>query len=396
VRGVFQASFLSSLEKQLKGDVSDRIDLVVGTSTGALVALAVALKIPLGDIVAFYRTEAHKVFDRRLFSDMRKGPHYDQVALRALLERVYQKKKLSDAAPTNIVITSAVLDRYQDRVFSNIPALSGTDAEISAAEAALASAAAPTYFAPVSFADGELSYVDGGVWANSPTLLAVLIAHYHLRVPLDAIRILSVGTGFYPTGISPADYRQLRPMSGGAVRAVLELMWGCQASFSETYADLLIPKGHYVHADAQLQKDIGLDDVDESLAKLPALAEHEAHRLATRVGQLFPSGVSDVGHRTPPWLVSDLIPAAGLTAFYPSRDYYASHRRDASSIDRYVATAQKSLVMVSINLSTGVTMDGVLDVLRQKLEGDGSTFTVSISLLNPFAKHLMQSLAPID
>ena len=50
--------------------------------------------------------------------------------------------------------------------------------------------------------------------------------------------------------------------------------------------------------------------------------------------------------------------------------------------------------MVSINLSTGVTMDGVLDVLRQKLDIDGSTFRVSISLLNPFARHLMQSLAP--
>jgi len=394
VRGVFQASFLSSLEKQLKDDVSNRIDLVVGTSTGALVGLAVALKIPLSDIVAFYRTEAHKVFDRRLFSDVRKGPHYDQDALRALLERVYQNKTLSDAAPTNIVVTSAVLDRYQHRLFSNIAGLSGTDAQISAAEAALASAAAPTYFAPVTFADGELSYVDGGVWANSPTLLAVLIAHYHLDVPLDAIRILSIGTGFYPTGISPADYRQLRPMSSGAVRAVLELMWGCQASFSETYADLLIPKGHYINADAHLQKDIALDDVDEALAKLPALAEHEAHRLSGRVGQLFPAGISDVGHRTPASLVSDLIPAAGLTAFYPSRDYYASHRRDASSIDRYVATAKTSLIMVSINLSTGVTMDGVLDILRQKLDVDGSTFKVAISLLNPFARHLMQSLAP--
>ena len=393
VRGIFQAEFLASLEKQLKDDFSNRVDLVVGTSTGALVGLAIALKIPIGDIVAFYRTEAHKVFDRRLFSNVRKGPHYDQGALRALLERVYKKKKLCDAE-ASVVITSAALDRHQHRIFSNIPALSGTDHEISAADAALASAAAPTYFAPVAFADGALSYVDGGVWANSPSLLAVLIAHYQLGVPLDAIRLLSVGTGFYPTGISPAAYRELRPMSPGAIRSMLELMWGCQASFSETYADVLVPKGHYLRVDAQLQQDIPLDDVDASITILPALAEQEAHRLAGQIGQLFVAQPGDAGHPTPPWLVTDLLPAAGLTAFYPSRDYYASHRKEAASIDRYVATAKKSLVMISINLTTGVTMDGVLDLLRRKLEAPGSEFNVVISLLNPFTKYLMQSLAP--
>jgi hypothetical protein len=394
VRGIFQATFLASLEKQLKDEFANRVDLVVGTSTGALVGLAVALKIPVSDIVGFYRTEAQAVFAGRLFSDVRKGPHYDQAALKKLLERVYQGKKLRDARSTSVVVTSAALDRYQHRLFSNIPALSGTDPEISAAEAALASAAAPTYFAPVMLADQELSYVDGGVWANSPSLLAVLIAHYHLGVPLDTIRVLSIGTGYYPTGISPAAYKQLRPMSPGSIRTLLELMWGCQASFSESYTELLVPKGHYIRADTHLQRDIALDDVDGSLSVLPALAEQEAHSLAGRIGQLFPAQPTDVGHRTPPWLVTDLIPAAGLTAFYPSRDYYATHRREASSIDRYVATAQKSMIMVSINLTTGVTMDGVLETLRQKLEIPGSDFTVGISLLNPFKKHLMQSLAP--
>jgi hypothetical protein len=394
VRGIFQAAFLSSLEKQLRGEFSNRIDLVVGTSTGALVGLAVALKVPVIDIVNFYRKEAHKVFGRRIFSDHRKGPHYEQAALKTLLESVYQGKKLHDAAPTKVVVTSASLDRYQHRLFSNITALGDTDPEISAAGAALASAAAPTYFAPVTLADQEMSYVDGGVWANSPSLLAVLIAHSHLGVPLDAIRVLSIGTGSYPTGISPADYQQLRPMSGGSVRVVLELMWGCQASFSESYCELLIPKGNYIRADVFLQRDIALDDVESALSVLPALAEQAAHGLAGRIGQLFPLQSAEVGHQTPPSLVNDLIPAAGLTAFYPSRDYYSIHRKAASSIDRYVSTAQKSLMMVSISLTTGVTMDGVLETFRQKLEGEQSEFTIIVSLLNPFKQHLMRALAP--
>lgn len=97
---------------------------------------------------------------------------------------------------------------------------------------------------------------------------------------------------------------------------------------------------------------------------------------------------------SPGSLLAELVAAAGLTAFYPSRDYYATHRTSAVSIDRYVATAQKSIVMVSINLMTGVPYDGLSDVLKQKLEGPPRQFRVTISLLNPTNLNLMTALAP--
>lgn len=69
-------------------------------------------------------------------------------------------------------------------------------ASISAVDAALASSAAPTYFdeAIVDNAISVESYLDGGIWANNPVLPAIAEAVRHLKIPLNRIDVLSVGT----------------------------------------------------------------------------------------------------------------------------------------------------------------------------------------------------------
>jgi patatin-like phospholipase/acyl hydrolase len=69
-------------------------------------------------------------------------------------------------------------------------------ANISAVDAALASSAAPTYFdeAVVEGAVATEIYLDGGIWANNPVLPAIAEAVRHLKIPLDRIDVLSVGT----------------------------------------------------------------------------------------------------------------------------------------------------------------------------------------------------------
>jgi predicted acylesterase/phospholipase RssA len=57
---------------------------------------------------------------------------------------------------------------------------------------AIATAAAPTFF-ELAEVGGNL-YVDGGLFANSPDLIAIHEAEYFLGVPINAIRLLSVGT----------------------------------------------------------------------------------------------------------------------------------------------------------------------------------------------------------
>ncbi len=364
VRGVFQATFLSCLEKHLHGPFSKRVDLVVGTSTGSLVGLAVALGVPTEKIVRLYKEKAELIFGGRLFSKFRKGPQYSQSELKGILTDLYGRKSLKDAQ-TPIVIAAAALNHFGHRLFSNVHEIDNSDRDLLIQEVALASCAAPTYFAPITPSGAEASYVDGGVWANSPALLSLLIAHYQLGIPLHAIRLLSIGTGHYPDGISAPEYERLRPLE--AIPTLFNLIWDSQCSFSERYAEAMLPKGQYVRVDAQLPRAVELDDVRGSLDLLPALAEHEAQRLAVQIESLFPSDVQGTLHHLPPSLINSMLPAAGMTAFYPSREFYSKFRVDASSVERYVDGAQHSLIMVSINLMTGIPFHGLCERLKQKL-----------------------------
>jgi hypothetical protein len=62
-----------------------------------------------------------------------------------------------------------------------------------ALDAAMATAAAPTYLAPHLTAD-EVELVDGGVWANNPIGIAAVEAIGVLGWPAERLRILSIGT----------------------------------------------------------------------------------------------------------------------------------------------------------------------------------------------------------
>ncbi|VTU41644.1 Patatin (plasmid) [Variovorax sp. RA8] len=59
-------------------------------------------------------------------------------------------------------------------------------------DVALATAAAPTFF-ELAEVDGNL-YADGGLFANAPDLIALHEAEHFFRVPLEAARLLSIGT----------------------------------------------------------------------------------------------------------------------------------------------------------------------------------------------------------
>lgn len=68
-------------------------------------------------------------------------------------------------------------------------------------KAALATAAAPTYFRPLEH--NGYTLVDGGVWANNPIMLAVIEALICFDVDLSQIDVLSLGCGEDPYVVSP-------------------------------------------------------------------------------------------------------------------------------------------------------------------------------------------------
>ena len=58
---------------------------------------------------------------------------------------------------------------------------------------AAATAAAPTFFQPLE--DGGYTFVDGGVWANNPVMIALVDVLSCFDVSRQNLRILSLGCG---------------------------------------------------------------------------------------------------------------------------------------------------------------------------------------------------------
>src|SRR5439155_11838233 len=55
IRGAFTAAFAAEVEKRLGRPLADYFDLIAGTSTGAIIAVALALREPAEQIERFYR-----------------------------------------------------------------------------------------------------------------------------------------------------------------------------------------------------------------------------------------------------------------------------------------------------------------------------------------------------
>jgi len=198
VRGLYTASLLASLELGLPGRVVDHFDLIAGTSTGGIIALGLAFGKSPEELVAFYRDDGPRIFPRpkgfRAWARHCCGAKYDASELERVLRREFGEKRLADSSRA-LVVPTYNLDRDAPVVLKTPHhAEFQEDPKIEAWRAALTTSAAPTYF-PASAEIRDSRHVDGGVWANNPALVGVIEAHHFLGVPLDAIHVLSIGTG---------------------------------------------------------------------------------------------------------------------------------------------------------------------------------------------------------
>jgi predicted acylesterase/phospholipase RssA len=185
-------------------DWVDRTQLIAGTSTGGVIALCVAAGIPLDELRDLYTTRAGAVFEDSLLDDLRDvgkvfGADYDVENLEREAHRVLGDRTLAQLSKRVLVTTfdldneAATERRWKAKLFHNFPG-PDCDADALAYRIAVATAAAPTYFASY---DG---YVDGGVFATNPSMCA-LAQTLDARVPaseraeLGDVRMLSFGTG---------------------------------------------------------------------------------------------------------------------------------------------------------------------------------------------------------
>lgn len=216
IKGACPVGFLDQVETITGQRIVDHFDLIVGTSTGGIIALGLGLGLPASRLQSFYRDDGPQVFGElavagkagwlartvvkvsnplgRVGRRMRRvvAPKHDPRMLRAALERAFQGQLLGESL-TRLVVPAYHPDLQSVYVFktSHHPRLE-LDHLRPATDVALATAAAPTYF-PAHTLEGGTALIDGGIWANNPVGLAVVEAIGVLEWDRAALKVLSLG-----------------------------------------------------------------------------------------------------------------------------------------------------------------------------------------------------------
>jgi len=226
IKGTFTAAVLAQLQALTGQPIARHFDLIAGTSTGGILAIGLGLGMQPMDMLDFYKTRGPVIFPLTSFNDRFRHrlrhlfrPKFSQQVLRSALEAAYPPGARLGDSNNRLVIPACVASNGRAYLFRTPHHRDLTaDAGRSAVDVALATAAAPTYFASASVlgAVAATGFIDGGVWANDPALAAMVEAVRWLSVPLDRIEVLSIGTTAEPFS------------AGGQARAGL-LGWGSKA-----------------------------------------------------------------------------------------------------------------------------------------------------------------------
>lgn len=203
-RGIFAAHILAKMEENFKMQWKGTFNLFAGTSTGSILAAGLACGLRARDLLDFYRDHGHIIFRprKRALVDPLKlfTSRYSSKSLKTLLEDKLGDTRLGQVTSPLIIPTVDISNGKVHVLKSRYSEAFCRDPEVRVSDAVLSSCSAPTYFNPHIVDAYEL--VDGGLWANNPSMVAAIDANYRLKIPYENIRVLSIGTGtsrqFYP------------------------------------------------------------------------------------------------------------------------------------------------------------------------------------------------------
>ncbi|MBL8651105.1 MAG: patatin-like phospholipase family protein [Sphingopyxis sp.] len=236
-RGVYTAAFLDHLLTQRAArsgcnplDLGLGFDLVVGTSTGAIVGCAAAVGLPMADIVDLYRNHAPAIFPHRikgLWSAIYRaatGGHYvrrGDLALKEALDAVLGDVTMRDVFEQRgiaLAIPSVDMSTHKAWVFKKTTKSGVRDDLFRLADVCLASSAAPIYRSLAAIdvpgcSGPKKVFADGGLWANNPIMVGLTDALAN-AAPDQPIEIFSLGTCPRPEGEHIAGSKVHRSMLG--------------------------------------------------------------------------------------------------------------------------------------------------------------------------------------
>ncbi len=207
--GLATAAFLHEMERHFNAKCSDRFEMFCGTSTGSIIALALASGKSASEVVELYKLLGAQVFPSSI-SRLWKWPKiawslarstYGNEELYRCLFELFGETTLGDLSARGkyVMVPAFCLTTGRPRVFKTDHAAGLTaHSKYRLVDIAMASSAAPIVLPLVNIPNPVSTaietFCDGGVLANHPAMLGLIEALHTLKVDSGKIRLLSVST----------------------------------------------------------------------------------------------------------------------------------------------------------------------------------------------------------
>ena len=218
IRGIIPAVILNYIEEQLQektnnpnATLADYFDMIAGTSTGGILTTFYILPADAGDTknsryfakeaIELYKTYGKAIFKKGQASKVLR-PAYSVDGLEDVLKDKFGDTKLSEVRKPCLITAYDISNR--NAVFFTSPeAKLSPQKNYYMRDIARATSAAPTYFQPAKIESlaGKTSYlIDGGIFANDPTMSTVVEARknkfpHGANPNFEDMYVVSIGTG---------------------------------------------------------------------------------------------------------------------------------------------------------------------------------------------------------
>jgi patatin-like phospholipase/acyl hydrolase len=296
VRGVIPARILQAIEEQTGKPICELFDLVIGNSTGGLIALALLTpdqegrpKYKAADLVEFYKQKTPKIFSSSIFHHIKTGwglwgPRYNRKHLDRILKELFDNAKLSHTLKPAVVISFS-LDCVLPEMWSTHHAREGIKLDYYLSDVAGATSAAPTYFSPKVLKNihGEILHeIDGGIWANNPEFTAIRALSFMKHIPKEQdVILISIGTG--APKLNERELQKFRQQAaklknagilGWMIKAqpnLIEMMMTADSDWSKDLISIVYPNSHRIQV--HITQALSSMDNAKNVEKLRLLAE---------------------------------------------------------------------------------------------------------------------------
>lgn len=284
IRGIIPTLALVKLERTTGKLTRDIFSFVAGTSTGAIIAAAIAAGIPAIRILGFYTDRTREIFIRsplNIFKLILFGYRYSTQKLHHLIAEALGPAgtwTLNDL-PIDILLTAKRISDGMPWYFvRDHPANSGCTGRLGLVDCTTASAAAPTYFEPWTISETSTpalcervgTLVDGAVGVTGNPVYQACIEAFEYTpdyTPEETITV-SLGTGKFK-------HRKEPRWIGGWLEWVLAELLESPGEQQTEFTWRHYPQMTFYRIDTELKEDIGLDDAKD----IPRLLEY-GERLA--------------------------------------------------------------------------------------------------------------------